>query len=536
VLRSRNADAVREQKAPGSRGLADRSLVRTFAEIAPATFLGQVASFAFSIALARVLGSSAETDAYFLAYSVQGAVFLVMRVGLQAAMPGITERHAESEEEFAHASSQLVSSVVVVTTAVGAAVTAAAVVVVPFVLPHASGDLVSLVRQDLVALAPLPVLGSLTGALQAIQTVRGHVTSTVTVTALGPLVKTIAVLTLGRSLATQSLIIGQLLGSALVVLVLGWMIRAGGVDLRPVATVLPPFVRGVIRLSVPLIIGESVVQANPIVDNAMASPLGPGTVTQFELGTRLFWAGAVLLAGGLIAPLTGTWSARLLHDGWEAVRASVIRTTKTVFAILPPVVALGVALRHQAVDLLYGGGAYSAEALRVTGNVLGMLVLGLPANVLFVAFVSLFVIRRATVLPMLVAMSNVVLNVVLNLALRPVLGAPGLALSTSITTTILVLVYAHSATRRWDLRLREAAGSLVRSLLATGALCAVAFAVTALPWRTGIPARLAEIAAVIAVVLIVHAAILLGTRDPLALRTLDVLRARLGRAAATASR
>jgi putative peptidoglycan lipid II flippase len=535
VLRRSNADAARKQTVSASRGLADRSLVRTFAAIAPVTLLGQLASFVFSIALARVLGSSVETDAYFLAFSVQGAIYLVMRVGLQAAMPAVTESFARSEDDFSHTSSELVSSVIVITAALAAVVTAAAVVVVPLVLQEASAHLLSLVRQDLLALASLPVLGSLTGALQAIQTVRGHVTSAVAVMALGPIVKTIAVVTLGRSLAGEALVLGQVLGSALVVLVLWWMIRHGGVDLRPIATLLPPFVRDVIRLSVPLLIGEAVVQANPVVDQVMAAPLGPGSVTQFELGNRLFWAGAVLLAGGLVAPLTGTWAARLLHDGWEAVRASVVRAVQTVLALVPPVVALGLALRHQVVDILYGGGAYSPDALRVTGSVLGMLVLGLPANVLFVAFVALFVIQRCTVFPMLVAMSNVVLNAALNFALRPVLGVPGLALSTSITITILVLVYARSATRRWDLRLRDVAGSLGSAVLATVILCAVAFAVTGLPWGNATPARVAEIATVITAVAVSHGAVLLVTHEPLMVRLLSLVRARLRRAAATPS-
>jgi putative peptidoglycan lipid II flippase len=513
------AAAARSPALEGSpRGLADQSLVRIIGRIAPVTVVVQLAGFLFSVALARVLGSSTGTDAYFLALSVPAAIYMVMLAALrQGATPAMTDSLARSDEEFARASSQLVSSVALLSAALAIVVTGMALVALPLAVGEGSHRLVSLVRADLVALAPLPILGGVTGALGAIQTVRGRVTPAVAVLAFEPISKAAFVLTLGTSLGATTLIVGHLVGSTLATATLWAMIRRSGVDLRLAPSILPPFVRDVVRLSTPLIISQSVLQANPIVDRTMAATLGSGSVTQLELGIRLFFGATALISGTLIGPLTGTWAARRLHYGWEAVRTGVVRGLVIVLAILPPLVTLGVVLRHPMVELLYGGGAYSDRALHVTADVLGMLVLGLPAQVLVIMFASLFVVQRSTVFPMLVGMTNVVLNVALNFALRPLWGAPGIALSTSLTMTVLLVPYMRSATVRWDLRLREVQSSAARAAVATAALVVAALALMKIPWGESDSAMLAEITVLTTVLLLLHAVVLVVAREPLAL-------------------
>jgi putative peptidoglycan lipid II flippase len=515
------------------RGLADHSLLRIVGSLAPVMIVVQVFGLLFSIALARILGSSRGTDAYFVALSVPAGISMVMLAALrQGAMPPMTEVLARSEAAFARAASEVVSSVAVLSAALAVATTGLAFLMAPLVFGNGSQHFLLLVRADLLALAPLPVLGGLTGALGAIQTVRGRVAPAVAVLVFEPAAKTLAVLTLGRSLGASSLVVGHLAGSALAPLTLWWMIRRDGVHLRPVGAVLPPFVRDVVHLSVPLIVSQAVLQANPIVDRTMAASLGSGSVTQLELGVRLFFGATALIGGVLIGPLTGSWTASRVHHGWEAVRSGVLRAITAILAVLPPVVALALALREPLIDLVYGGGAYSEAALRVTADVFGLLMLGLPANVLIIVFSAVFVVQRSTVFPMLVGISNVVLNVVLNFALRPLLGAPGIALSTTLTMTLLLVAYAFSATRRWDLRLRDVAPSAARAAVAGAALAIAAIALAAVPWGAGKAALGARVAVVAGALTLLHAAVLRATGDPLAQR---ILRGRRPRARGTAS-
>jgi putative peptidoglycan lipid II flippase len=520
------------RSAPGapSRGLADYSLHRIIGGIAPVMVIVQAVGLLFSIALARILGSSTGTDAYFLALSVPAGVSMVMLAALrQGATPPMTESLARSEEEFAHAGSQLLSSVALLSAVLAALATTITWLGAPLAVGDGSPHFLRLVRADLIALAPLPVLGALTGALGAIQMVRGRVVPAVAVLGLEPAAKTVAVLTLGPSLGASALILGQLAGSVLAPVTLWVMLRRDGVGLRPARTVLPPFVRGVIRLSAPLIISQAVLQANPIVDRTMAASLGSGSVTQLELGVRLFFGATALIGGALVGPLTGAWSASRVHRGWEVVRVGVVRAVVAILVVVPPVITLGLALRRPVIDLIYGGGAYSDAALRVTADVFGMLMLGLPASVLIIVFSSLFVVQQSTVFPMLVGIANVVLNALLNFALRPILGAPGIALSTSLTLTVLVVPYAVSATKRWDLRLREALPSAARAAVAGATIALAAVALAAPPWGTSKAAAVVEVGVVSTVVIVLYTVILLVAREPLAQTAVDGVRHSRGR-------
>ena len=92
----------------------------------------------------------------------------------------------------------------------------------------------------------------------------------------------------------------------------------------------------------------------------------------------------------------------------------------------------------EIVSLLFGRGAFSQEAISITGNALfyysiGMIAFGLR-DILSRAFYAL----QDTKTPMINATIAVVLNIVLNFILSKYLGIGGLALATSISAMVAV--------------------------------------------------------------------------------------------------
>jgi putative peptidoglycan lipid II flippase len=170
----------------------------------------------------------------------------------------------------------------------------------------------------------------------------------------------------------------------------------------------------------------------------------------------------------------------MAEEGKEALSESVATGIRVVLIAIPPLVVAGILLKTHIITLLYAGGAYTATALHHTSDVFGLLLLGLPAQVLVVVLATLFIVHRDSIFPMKIAIANVVLNVILNLALRPSLGVAGIALSTTITLTLLCGVYMGVAQRRWHTfdfdRLRA---PLVRATISTVGIAAVGGAVVA---------------------------------------------------------
>ncbi len=427
---------------------SNASMRRILTGLVPLNLLVQACSFASSVALARVFGATASTDAYYLGLSIPLAVYVILMAAVKSgAIPGLVERAREGgQRELEQSASEMVSAVLVASVVLTIFVTALALLILPLAIGGASG---ATTRVVLLELAPLGVLGPLTGALTAVLAARRLFALGVLVLGIEPLLKSVLTLSFGHTIGISALIIGNLAGSSVAVAVLWCRAHHVGLRIRLRAAFLTPFVRGVAATTAPLVISQSVLQTNPVLDRTMASQLGAGSVTALDLGLRLCVIPAALLTTLMTTPLTVTWTETKLQGGWEALRPNVATAIVTVATFVPPLVAVGFVFRREIVGFVYQGGAYSSEALGHTTGVFGMIILSLPAQVVIFMLVTLFVIEKDTVFPMLVGITNVILNAALNFALRPFLGVEGIALSTTITAIILCGAYVVAVQRRW---------------------------------------------------------------------------------------
>lgn len=501
-----------------------RSLSRTMGAVAPVSLAVQVCSFVSAIALARVLGASVETDAYYLGLSIPllayGILIGALRTG---AIPALTDvASSRGDGALGRSASEVMSGVLVASSVLTLLITGVVELALPLIV---SGRLLDLTRVVVLELAPYAVLGAATGVLSAVLAVRGAFVVPVAAMAFEPAIKVILIVTVGHEIGLQALVLGNLIGGCLTVAVLWRYVRRKGVSLRVRRQFDTPFVRATARLCVPLVVSSSVLLVNPVVDRTMASGVGQGSITALELGLRLFLVPAGLMTGLLIAPITATWAARKAEGGWPSLQASVTRALTLAAAVIPPIVVLGIVLRHELVALLFQGGAYPAGALHQTTAVFGMILLALPAQMAIVVFSTLFIVQKDTIFPLKVACANVVLNIALNFALRPLYGVAGIALSTSLTYTVLLVVYAIGAHRRWGLVYEGHAWPVIGRVVASATVMASAawLLVSAFPTAESRPVALLVVAVVGAIGLTLHAAVLTLGRDPLAVRTASQL-------------
>lgn len=498
----RSNDAVAATNARGFGWTAVR--------VSAFTLAAQAIGFGSSIAIARVLGATRATDAYYLALSVPMLVYgIFLTTARQCGIPTLTEEAAASRSSYVEASSQLISATLVASVIISVLAAAAAVLLLPLI---SSPSVASLARIQVIELAPLGVLGAMIGAMASVLAVRNRFVAAALVLAIDPLLRIVLLVVAGAALGTDALVIANLAGNALAVIVMWVLICREGILPTWRSPLHSPFVRRLLAFGAPLTLSTAILQVNPVVDRAMASGLGSGTITALELGLRLVGIPMLLLGATLIGPVMATWSARKAAFGWPALRDSVNRATEVFTMLVPPVLVIGIALRHQIVEVMYQGGAYSAHATHETATVFGMLLVGLPAQLATIAFSTLFVIERRPMFCLKAGIANVILNVVLNFALRPFWGIGGIALSTSLTYSILLVAYVISARRHWDgiripfsglLEARPAASVVLMGSVAYGLLASA-------PSVTGRLGRIVEILVVTAAVLVVYAVTVLS--------------------------
>jgi putative peptidoglycan lipid II flippase len=451
-------------------------LTRVAGRVIPLTLAVQLSSFAASVAVASVLGATRKTDAYFLAFAVPMFVYAMLVGTLRlSAIPALTEVDV-NKRDLDRASGELIGAVLAISGALAVVATGISLAAVPALGGGHHVDL-PLTRLLLLELTPLTVVGATVGALHAIVSVRRRFIAPVVALGFDPALRTVLVIATGHAIGVQALVIGNLAGGALAIAMLWRVAGAAGIRVRPRFGVKSAFLRSTFAVSVPVLIANTVLLANPLVDRAMATSLGEGSVTVLNNALQISNVPVILLGSTLAAPVVATWGRRYAESGWAALRSSARNALVAGLVVIPPIAILGFVLRHDVITAVYQGGAYSSHDVDRTAATFGAFLLGIPAQLLLQVYAYVFLVRRDVLIPMYIAISNVFMNIALNFVFRALFGVAGIALSTTVTLTVLFVVYVVAARRRYGpLELPDLVATIARIAVAGSLAGAAALA------------------------------------------------------------
>lgn len=260
--------------------------------------------------------------------------------------------------------------------------------------------------------------------------------------------------TVGHSLAW-----GVTLSGALQLALLAWAVRRAGMRLRIPRPRLTPRMRVLLRRMGPGLVGAGVTQLNLAVDVVIVTLLPPGSAS------LLYYADRVnQLPLGVIGTAVGTALLPLLSRQARSGQAAEARETLnraielTLALTLPAALALAVAGRP-VMMVLFGRGAFDADAALLGSQSLAAYAFGLPAFVLLKVLVPAFFAHGDTSTPVRVGMVAIGLNLALNLLFMVPLQHIGPALATSLSAlfnvTVLAIVLARKGRLATDARLRR---------------------------------------------------------------------------------
>jgi peptidoglycan biosynthesis protein MviN/MurJ (putative lipid II flippase) len=172
----------------------------------------------------------------------------------------------------------------------------------------------------------------------------------------------------------------------------------------------------------------------------------------------------------------------------------------------------------------------SGSAIETVADALGALLLAIPAQLLIVLYATLFLVRGRPWITAAIGFANVALNAALNLALRGPLDVTGIALSTTLTLTVLTAAYGLIARRSFGpLLLSSGAAQWVRtSIAALAAAAAGTWTLARLPAAEGRPEALLDIAIVAPIGAVAYLAILVTMGGRADLRALIRTRSTVG--------
>jgi len=242
-----------------------------------------------------------------------------------------------------------------------------------------------------------------------------------------------------------------LLGGDVVALALLVATARHGARLRfPLSLARPAAVRRFARRAASQVAGAAITRLNPLVDQAMAAATGvAGGGTLLRLSQDVGGLPTSLLQAALLPVLLARLSSEHASGREARHRALTARTLAVVGALLAAASVALFALRDPLLRLVYLHGRMDAAGVARLAHILPYHLLGVVPFGLLLVLVRAHTSIGESRIMLGMGVLNAALNVLLNLALRPVLGLEGIALSTSLVSAAVALVLWIRLRRAW---------------------------------------------------------------------------------------
>ena len=228
-----------------------------------------------------------------------------------------------------------------------------------------------------------------------------------------------------------------------------WMaVRNSGVHLHFGRPRLTPAVRELVILILPATVAAGVYQISQLFYTFFASRLGEGALTNLGYADRLNQLPLSIIGTALGTAILPSISRAIerREDG-AAANIQARAFDLAMLLTLPATLALSITA-FPIIAALFHGGRYTIEDATITGNILAILVLGLPAYVLVKVLTPGFYARKDVKTPVYIAMTILAGSVAANFVLIPIMGIYSLATVTSAAAWVNFLaLFAFLAIR-----------------------------------------------------------------------------------------
>ena len=223
-----------------------------------------------------------------------------------------------------------------------------------------------------------------------------------------------------------------------------------GVYALAVGFVVGAFTRSIAKLIPPLLVGSALGNANTMVDRAVGSMVGEGTISALSYAWRIISLGQTLLVASLLTALYPAFGAAAGTRDLTEMRRLVGRGLSTVATVLLPVCGFLLVCSVPLVALVFEHGSFSPEDTQRTATAMlwyapALLALGWREMVVRASY-AMGDSRR----PVTVFVMAMTINVVGDFTLGLTFGIAGIAASTSLSVLFAAMANTWLLGRRHD--------------------------------------------------------------------------------------
>lgn len=204
-------------------------------------------------------------------------------------------------------------------------------------------------------------------------------------------------------------------------------------------------IKKLVRLSVPVFIGNAIVQINAMIDKSIASNLETGSVSGMSYGHFIFSTIHSILIASVTTVLYSYFSNYVVEKNEEAIVQKTKNSVLLLIALLVPICLSCCINSMDIVRLIYGRGIFDENAIRITSAAFMGYAFGVVVIAIRDVYIQVLYAYQQTRVAMTNGMAGVAVNILLSILLSKYVGVFGIAMADSVAYTILAIMSFRSA-------------------------------------------------------------------------------------------
>lgn len=217
---------------------------------------------------------------------------------------------------------------------------------------------------------------------------------------------------------------------------------------RPYLNLRDPNVSKIIKLVIPVFLGRMVFDINNVINNTLASSLDVGTVSALDYAKRL----ENVIIGIFVISITTVIFPRISRLVQEKntlqIRNTVTEGMNNMSLLIIPITVLMMVLATPIVQVMFQRGQFDAVATKKTAEALIYYMIGLTPMSYRLILEKVFYAVQDTKTPMQNSVIAIMINIVLSLILVNFMQHRGLALASSLASTISCILFYYNLKRK----------------------------------------------------------------------------------------
>lgn len=431
----------------------NHSLLKTTAAVSLLVILGKILGFGREALIAAYYGATAETDAFFFAQSMPNMIFPAISGGLSTALTSLYVKRLEKfgECDGSRYASRLLNGLMLLGCALGFAGFMISPILVSLLAPGFSGnqaELASILTQIIMISFPLYFMNYMLGAI--LNSRKVFVSSQ-----LAGLLYNLTIIfltsTFGRERGVLFLCAATALGTVAQFICLLFSCLRTHFHYTPRLNPFHSDTAELFRLALPILLGNSVVQLNNIVDKALGSLQPEGSLSALSYASSLDALVVSIFVTSLSTVLYPTLTSMAAGSDQAEYGKTLLQSLSGLTLVLFPISCITLLAADDVVNIVYARGSFDQTAVAYTSVVLACY----APQFLFVGIREVltrgFFALQDTKTPSINSAVGVGCNIVFSLVFVRWLGLRGIA----IGTTLSALVSALMLLRATHVRLPE---------------------------------------------------------------------------------